>query len=748
MANTPDDNINYSGPSKEYKPDYGNTSGSSLSSPSTQSGYHNLDGLRDILDRVIKETDFLISKAENNLSKYSLSVAPDSRLEAAHKVEWPASMGEPKDYISYQEYKALGSVNTRGAEYVRKVYEDYVRGPNGTNSVDIILGASAVKTEALNIQGFLDDSIGSEVGDSSQQRTLELLQDWAGSALDHTGAFRLLMEKRTQGGYEAAASELDSINESEAAQYQALFKIKVNALNTEIAKTQEDLNREHNARSEIYYKRFLGPSIKFRDQVNRKLETNLNSTGQIASQARSAMSAVDASIYGLLTDQLKRNESFSNKIGQLVSQIFARDTHVTYIEQLSTKGKAIPSPFVEQDLAEDEQEGLEHYAETMRNENAEKNDFRSDHDDLLGRDSVEAHIQYFLRSGDNITGDITMDPDVLFDGMRPGLHRHRGIDVDGTPKIKGADIEDLVTTAIDRNEPICYPINLRHINNKPYTGTNNVTLVNSQIAWDCDPNMTFELQTVPVGVNPTPQAPSLDYCVTTLYETGLPIVAGLGSDFNFFTFCTSTAVYNYNWTNGLLTLIAGSEENYGDGPNGDSLVKARFSNIKDLAQDFFDGRIYIADGDNRKVKMTSKADTNGHVLPMDVTTVFTCPYNIKRLDTQGQNFLNTLYVVAGPDGGGKDRVYKLVDIDGNNLASGTYGATEIIKLSGVYSDIIDIAATPNGFVYILQGTNLYQYDPNINTVKTFDVADNVGTALPTAITSDQYGNVYITYSTI
>lgn len=738
-----DDNIDYGYENKDWVPGLGNQSRPPASGRSLSLGYHDENLLRNLIKEIQAMARATITVAEKELEKYSLTVEADSRLEQAQAQEWPTDLGEPRTYVSYQEYKALEPLRSRGAEYIRKSYEDGIRGPFGTNAIDVITSVSAIKNEADNIEEFLDNYMG-EVNGTSEFRALELLQDWAESAVEHTRRVGAVFTERTKSPVQIPTAELDNLGETDARNYQAFFQTKVNAVNKEIRQLTDDVQKEYNQMSEIYYKKYLGPALKFQRQVGTPMSRNVAVETFLGTQAAQADQAMAANYVTLLADQMKRNENFENKMANLITRIRVRDNYAGFTRQLNVKlEKETPSPFVDTPIGAVERAGLEAYFVAAEAQREEDNEFTSAHAMLDGRDEDDAHEQYLLKAGDTITGDILMNAGIKIGGMEPKVHRHRGPEVDGTEKIHGEDIVDLVTTAINKDEVMCLPINLRHINNQPQTGANNVTLVNSQVSWECDPNLTFELQTVPVKFQSTAVAES-SYCVTTLYETGLDIIAGIGSDFGFFTFATPTAVYQYNWTTGLLKHIAGEEGTFGDAV-GDSLVKARFSNISDITQDFYDGRIYIIDGDNRKIKYTGSSAVTGTTLPTDVKLAYTAPYDIKRADAQGQNFMNTLYVLIGPDGGGKDHVIKLIDIDGNNLQAGTYQASTITKLSGVYSNAKDIAVTPNGNVYLLVGTNLYQYDPNSNSVRTHNIADESG-ATPTAITSDQYNSIYITYS--
>jgi hypothetical protein len=452
---------------------------------------------------------------------------------------------------------------------------------------------------------------------------------------------------------------------------------------------------------------------------------------------------VNASFVELLTDQLNRNEKFNQQINNLTVRMKLRDSYVGYIQQLNGKLETPTiNPFAKIELSAEEEEMHVAYAEAIDEVLTQTNEFTSAHNLLDGRLEDDAHPQYLLKSGGEMTGNITLGDGVKIDGVVPREHRHRGPSVDGTEQIHGEDILDLVTTSINRDESICTPQNLRHIVNKAATGGNGVTLINSMLAWECDPTSTFEMQTVPVGTQPTTVAPAVSYCVTTLHDTGEEIV-GLASDYSFVSYATATAIYNYNWETVTTTLIAGSPGVFGD-TVGTGLA-SRFNGIGDITQDFYDGRLYIADTQNRKIKMTINSTATGHPVPTTISTVYTSVHNVRRVDSQGQHFLNTIYLIEGPDISGKDRVVKLADLDGNDTAVGTFTSSLITKLSGIYSDLKDIAVASNGTVYVLTSDDdMLIWDPNTDSVQTKDVSSESGAA--TAITADHQGAVLITYS--
>src|SRR5690606_13930635 len=98
----------------EYSPEEGHLSTRPQSANLTgvSVGYHNLPKLREMLKAIIDGTNQNILAAEAHIYKYALKVDPDSRLEKAQKQEWPAELGNPKDVVSYVEYKAMRKLST------------------------------------------------------------------------------------------------------------------------------------------------------------------------------------------------------------------------------------------------------------------------------------------------------------------------------------------------------------------------------------------------------------------------------------------------------------------------------------------------------------------------------------------------------------------------------------------------------------------------------------------------------------
>lgn len=360
-----DNDINYSGKPKPYQPVIGsNTTRPYPVRNAAYLGYHNLDNLKDLLDELQTKTSSLISKIETELSNFNLKIQ-DPKLNTAHVIEWPSFLGTPKDYISYAEYKSLESKNSANAEYIRKTYENALRGPSGNTAIDILKMCKIFKIEANNIGEFLDDALG-QIDDTAEFRTLELLQDWTENALNSTETITNFFETRAQTG-KLPAAELDQVTSQRAAEYQALFQVKVNSINKDIVQNLNEVEKNFVNFSSIFYKKNLGPALKFHLNATRKISDTMD-TGILANEARLASGTLHGSYNSVLGDQLIRNLGFEQKVDDLQTQIRARDTYNGYIKELAAVGKQLKPNFTDVELTDEEVEYYENPPQTTESD--------------------------------------------------------------------------------------------------------------------------------------------------------------------------------------------------------------------------------------------------------------------------------------------------------------------------------------------------------------------------------------------
>lgn len=490
-----DDDIHYKYKPDSYQPGPGNSETDTRSRTNTNTiGYHSETDLRELLTKIKEVTDATVQQSEVQLQRFSLEVPADSPLQKAQTQEWPSSLGTAKQYVHYEQYKALERKQTRGSELIRQSYEDNVRGPFGTTAIDTLIVSKAIKQEAVNVEKFLDTYLG-DVDDTSEYRILELLQDWANSGLQKAKTVGQILVSRIKNEVQIPTAEVDKISETTARSYQALFQTKVNAVNKDIKQLTEDLNKEHNMMSEIFYNKFLGPALNFRLKVSRNLEMEQYSPSILATQAGEADRAMAADLNNLITDQMKRNENFDIATDNLIVRLRYRDGFAAFTQQMNsiTQGEAT-TPFVAVDLSEDEIETFKEMQTTIESQADDEDIYTSAHAMLDGVDLDDAHSQYFLKSGDLLVGDLELEAGVRIDGIIPSTHAHTGLD--GSVKIKGSDIEGgtLSVDAVDTGELPTIPTDLKLESFTNKTVPPGFNVIDALISWTGDDTLTYEVQ--------------------------------------------------------------------------------------------------------------------------------------------------------------------------------------------------------------------------------------------------------------
>lgn len=504
MSNPRGNDPGYSGLPNEYKPQLGqNTSVAHSASSTNYEGYHDIDLLRQLLETLKNETSATSLKCQEILESYNLQTLTTS-MQDAQKSDWPSDLGDPKDYISYHQYKAYENLDTRGAKYIRKAYEDTVRGPAGTCALDVDIISSKIQQEAIRIGDFLDGYIGT-VDDSAEYRILEAFQDWAFTALKYARIYRGILDSKNEESAKIPEQDVTRLSQDEAKSFQALFKTKLNGFNDELIRTLDDIKKEFEFQDH-FYDNFLGPGLKFRLNFSGNL-TSSTVGGFFGNQADAAAKVFHEHLQSAVGDQIKRNELFERRFNELEVRIKARNAYVAYIKQLSTQGSPLRVPFVETTISQEERDGFKAYGEAAAATIAAKNTFKSSHFDLSDREADAAHPQYLKRAGDKITGHLDAEVGIKFDQVDVDEHRHKGKDIDNTWQIDGDDIvkASLPSNVVWEDEPVCTPVNLRLLNVATRVVPPGVTSVIGQIAWDtCNPKLMYEVEIVPMDEKAAP----------------------------------------------------------------------------------------------------------------------------------------------------------------------------------------------------------------------------------------------------
>jgi hypothetical protein len=490
--------IEYSGPNLGYTPSDGNNQeGEAVSKALTpvSTSYANKSYLNDKITQLIAETNLFMGDLNRDLQDFGLSIDPaDTKLFNANTAEWPTTaLGPPKNHISFRYYTSLELRNSSAATYIRRRYEEAARNVNGNNSIDLIALIKMISNEASLVQEFVNTHVGI-LDDSSEQRTVELLQDWVESALHHTGKLRTLFETRDTPR-QLPGSDLDQIGPEEARQSQALFKVNLNKVNGDLTTALGYIQKNFSDYASVFYKNFLGPAVSFRTNVTRKVYPIL--PGELGRHVNVAVNSVDNHLATVLADQTRRNLIFDHKMGELTQLVQMRDQYRSYITQLATREAPVPTSATDLIHVTDTPDEADYFNQPPPLPPV--NEFTSPHDALGDRDGDGAHPQYLLKDGGKITGNVTLADGVKIDGISPHLHRHTG--QDGTDKIHGEDIQygTVTTGVIDHNDLPKTPIGLALDTLTPHTVPPGMTVFDADVSWEAEDGLTYEVQIVSIG---------------------------------------------------------------------------------------------------------------------------------------------------------------------------------------------------------------------------------------------------------
>ena len=487
--------LGYSGPEKEYRPQIGSNLGLPVNELNTfDDRIYNYETLVTQLDQIIKDTNLVETLSEEELNKFTLKITTDKLSEAQSSI-WPQSIPDVKDYVTYNEYKALGTRLDRASKYIKDEYTKNIRGEQGSGVFDIQRIAKVVNAEAKNIKGFLNANSISDISDSAQKRIAELFQDWSTSALSHSK--RLLSffsERGKENTSKVPESEVASITEQDAGRYQALFKARINAVNLELDREMSNFERHFLTSSDIFYSKFLGPAVKFHKGAGSELIYKTDQTTMLGREVIKANESVGVNMTTALADLIQRNEIFETKILSLESSIGRRESLKQVFQQFAIKNGRGPSIFL--DSVPDKKLDLNlSQAIVSASASLKTSNLTSSHNTLSNRDDPNAHPQYILKSGDKITGNIEVADGVKIDGVDVSAHNHSGLD--GSQKIGGHSIlpNSLPASAIDIDQFIQKPTNLRLVGYSDGGKIGETAIVNANFFWESeDPNQMYEIQ--------------------------------------------------------------------------------------------------------------------------------------------------------------------------------------------------------------------------------------------------------------
>lgn len=457
--------------------------------------------IKSYLLKTLRTINAILDKAifdiRATLNETSVLVSPNTEIAIAHEKTWPKDkLGPIKGYITFDEY--LYNVNKIGSapQVIVGYYEKYVRQSPYARRLDLFKFSNTLRLESGRILTFVESYI-KDTNDTSEKKVLQLLQGWANDGLKYADTVRKLLREEESGERQAfSPAELDKVTKDEARKTQAILQARVNGLNTTIRMDQEFLDKSFTNLSDVFYNKFLGPALSFKNTaisgLDKKLDARVNEPGLIGQIAEAGQTA-GMTLQVNIADQMIRNQNFSRRSLNLLNNMVSRDTYIVGIQELQASGAQPPTTRLTSDgLTQAE------YDYFANPDEAIEDVFRASHEFLDDLESPTAHPQYILRSGDTIDGHILLGADATIDGIRPSSHSHKGVDVDGSEKISARDLLEgsLLTNLVDTSEEVAQPSNLQIVSNTNVS-TASTSLVDVAFQWVGDPNSTYEIQLTP-----------------------------------------------------------------------------------------------------------------------------------------------------------------------------------------------------------------------------------------------------------
>ena len=345
------------------------------------------------------------------------------------------TLAYPK-YVSFSQYLYAEKHGCRGCRKFVKDYDRLISHSVFVHLFDFRYFLKLLLHEANNIKNSLTYDFGDTYEDESQQQAASFYFSWAEMAAHYT---KVIAEQLSQGQDYLSSSEVDYISKKQAAQFQAFFSIRVASYTEGIDNVLFSLKKELMDNSEIFYERYVSPSLKFKLNVSAPLELDIQTTNLkteapvLAEEIITAVNALKGNFGSILSDMVQRRSNLRSKFDRLTSLNLQRKKYISYIDQLSAKASTRPRILIE--VKEDKTSTI--FDRVIIDENRNQT-LKSSHG-LLDDLNENSHPQYLLRSGGSIFGNVEVTDKVTIDGVDLNLHAHTG--QDGSMRIKSTDID-------------------------------------------------------------------------------------------------------------------------------------------------------------------------------------------------------------------------------------------------------------------------------------------------------------------
>lgn len=307
--------------------------------------------------------------------------------------------------------------------------------------------------------------------------------NWIKAAIHYTRQFAKEISTKPAS---IPQSEIDAVDEKQAARFQSFFAVKVNSYTSEIQTITNLIKRDSSDVAENFYSNYLLPALKFKSSVIEPLSFDFGTTNiskecpTLYGELVVAGNAVSGNLGSILTDYVERRVQFSSRMDGLLQLLNLKRRYVNYIFEMESI--AIKRVKV---LTETTDENINKYKNIYSSipiDSENRNNLRSFHSQLDGLEE-DAHPQYLRRDGGLITGAIQMAPGATIGGVSIPDHTHSGID--GSAPISSSSID----YNSGRESYFSYEGNLPYSNLK-LTGLDQNILIGGNINYDA----TFEIE--------------------------------------------------------------------------------------------------------------------------------------------------------------------------------------------------------------------------------------------------------------
>lgn len=389
-------------------------------------------------------------KLENNLlSKINVDPYLTPELEEAHFRIWDEIKKvykknsnttldgmAPPPYISFDEIKFAERLDSRAGNVLVAEYLSAISHTTFSYMFDLRMLINLIYNELVCIKGSLYTDIGGEYDTESQQKVAAQYYSWSKMATHYSERISNTIVTKA---IEIPLSELDKISEKQSAQLQTVFAIKLNAIDSGISDLISSMKRDMIDNCDIFYTQFISPAIKFSKNIVSGLEVDFTTknmkdeTPFIAGEVYAANFILQGNFLSIYADLVERIKLFRDNADNVLMYVREKRKFSNFITQLSPKGSNKKNVLV---TVEDDPYAKKFELAIL--DNSTRNNFESNHSNLDGLLDND-HPQYLLRSGGEITGDVTFSPNATIGGMRLSTHAHNGRD--GSARIKASDID-------------------------------------------------------------------------------------------------------------------------------------------------------------------------------------------------------------------------------------------------------------------------------------------------------------------